>query len=131
MEQCKIAIATNALGKAAAGHSIERRLRTAKQAGFDGVEVAIECLEALAADNSPSEHQHRAVNLRKAAIYTRKIADSHSLKIIALNPFAAFDALKDDSAVESRLQEAKLWLELCNLMRCEILQVRPARTSQA
>jgi 4-hydroxyphenylpyruvate dioxygenase len=120
MVQCKIAIATNSLGKSAAGHDIIHKLRVAKAHGFEGVEVAIECLEAHAA-NFPGEH--RASRLRAAANDVFLVASGLSLSIIALNPFGAYDGLTNPLDIDSRLEEAELWLQLCLLMRAPFFQV--------
>jgi 4-hydroxyphenylpyruvate dioxygenase len=115
----RIAIATNALGKSAAGHSIRRKLQAASDANFEGVEVAIECLEA----HANTAGGYREDNMRWAATDIRSIASNLSLTIVALNPFAAYDALREENAVESRLKEAQLWLDLCKIMHASILQV--------
>jgi 4-hydroxyphenylpyruvate dioxygenase len=121
MAHCKIAIATNALGKSAAGHDIINKLKVAKAHGFDGVEVAIECLEAHAA--SLVEQGSRENRLRAAASDVFLTASSLSLRIIALNPFMAYDGLIDPIDIDSRLQEAELWLQLLLIMRAPIFQV--------
>lgn len=125
MAQCKIAIATNSLGKSAAGHGIIRKLEVAKAHGFDGVEVAIECLEAHAT-NFVKEGA-RANRLRAAANDVFITASALSLSIVALNPFGAYDGLTDELDIASRLQEAELWLQLCLLMRAPIFQVYQPR----
>lgn len=48
MSPIKVAVATNSLGKSAAGHTIHRKLEAAKSHGFDGVEVAFGSLDAHA-----------------------------------------------------------------------------------
>ncbi|RFU26074.1 hypothetical protein B7463_g10262, partial [Scytalidium lignicola] len=121
MARCKIAIATNSLGKSAAGHNIIRKLQAAKAHGFDGVEVAIECLEAHAA--SFVRETSRANRLRAAATDVFLNATTLSLEIIALNPFGAYDGLIDPLEIEARLEEAELWMQLCMLMRVSIFQI--------
>lgn len=118
----KIAIATNALGKSVAGHTIPRKLQAAHDAGFEGIEVAIECVEAHANIFS-SQYSTRADRMRAAAedIYSR--ATALCLTVIALCPFAGYDALNSEAAVEERLVEADLWLQLCCIMKAPILQV--------
>lgn len=120
MARCKIAIATNSLGKSAAGHDIIHKLRVAKAHGFEGVEVAIECLEAHAAG---FPEKTRAARLRAAASDVFLETSSLSLSIIALNPFGAHDGLSDPLDIESRLEEAEVWLQLCVIMRAPFFQV--------
>lgn len=121
MTLCKIAIATNSLGKSTAGHGVIRKLEVAKAHGFDGVEVAIECLEAHA--SSFVREGARANRLRAAAADVFSRASALSLDIIALQPFGAYDGLREPLEIDSRLQEAELWLQLCLLMRAPIFQV--------
>jgi 4-hydroxyphenylpyruvate dioxygenase len=122
MSTIKVAIATNSLGKSAAGHTIHRKLQAAKAHGFDGLEVAFECLEAHAA--TYILHQSRNDRLLAAAGDVFKLATSLGLELIALNPFGAYDGLKDPHDVEIRLQEAELWCQLCQVMHIRIFQVR-------
>lgn len=122
MTYFKIAVATNSLGKSAAGHMILRKLEVAKSHGFDGCEVAFECLDAHAATFVLLET--RADRLREAARDIYKSASLLSLSIIALNPFGAYDGLKDPHEVDSRLEEAELWCQLCQIMQIPIFQVR-------
>lgn len=121
MTSIKVAIASNSLGKSTSGHTLLHKLETAKLHGFDGVEVAIECLEAHASSFSQSS---RASRLRAAATHVDQKAQDLSLSLIALNPFGAYDGLVNPVEVESRLEEAELWFDLCRLMRIPIFQVR-------
>lgn len=117
----KVAVASNSLGKSAAGHTIRRKLQAAKAHGFDGMEVAFECLDAHAVTYiSLSTREER---LRAAAKDIDEIATSLGLSLIALNSFGAYDGLKDPNDVNVRLQEADLWCQLCQIMGIGILQV--------
>jgi 4-hydroxyphenylpyruvate dioxygenase len=120
MTSIKVAIASNSLGKSASGHTLLHKLESAKLHGFDGVEVAIECLEGHAISFPQSS---RASRLRAAAADVDRKAQELSLALIALNPFGAYDGLVDPAEVESRLEEAELWCDLCRLMRIPVLQV--------
>ena len=123
MGAIRVAIASNSLGKSAAGHTINRKLEAAKAHGFDGVEVAIECLDAHAS-SSPT-HTSRAARLRAAAADVRRKATELGLSLIALNPFGAYDGLTDPGEIKTRLDEAELWFQLCALMDIPIFQVLP------
>lgn len=122
MSTIKVAIATNSLGKSVAGHTIHRKLEAAKSHGFDGVEVAFECLDAHAA--TFTSLTTRKDKLRAAASDVYSKATSLSLSLIALNPFRDYDGLKSVQEVDARLEEAELWCQLCQIMRIPIFQVK-------
>ena len=50
-DRVRVAICSNSLGRFAAAHDILCKLEAAWAHGFDGVEIAIECLEAHAASH--------------------------------------------------------------------------------
>jgi 4-hydroxyphenylpyruvate dioxygenase len=122
-DRVQIAIATNALGKSIAGHNIDSKLTAAKRHGFDGVELAFECLEHHAAAGSLAGNGTREDQLRAAAGDIKSKASALSLEIIALNPFGSYDGLTEKKDIDSRLQEAELWLQLCQILQAPILQV--------
>ncbi|CAH0019992.1 unnamed protein product [Clonostachys rhizophaga] len=119
----RLSVATSSLGKTAAGYHIRQKLRAARAQGFDGVEVAFDCLEGHALLEPFASEDSRASRLLAAAqdIYT--LASAESLEIIALTPFGAYDALEHPDDVQDRLQEAELWLQICEKLRAPILQV--------
>ncbi|EXJ69753.1 uncharacterized protein A1O5_06824 [Cladophialophora psammophila CBS 110553] len=119
----RVAIATNALGKSVAGHDIYSKLVAAHAHGFDGVELAFECLEVHASTSQFAEKDSREGKLRLAAKDIERKASALSLEIIALNPFGAYDGLRDQGDIESRLREADLWLQLCEILGAPILQM--------
>ncbi|KAJ5130805.1 uncharacterized protein N7515_006844 [Penicillium bovifimosum] len=120
MPSVKVAIASNSLGKPAAGHTLIRKLESAKSHGFDGVEVAFECLEAYASSFPQST---RASRLRAAAAHINRKAQELSVALISLNPFGAYDGLIEPIEIKSRLEEAELWFDLCRLMKIPIFQI--------
>lgn len=120
MSSIKVAIASNSLGKSASGHTLFHKLESAKAHGFDGMEVAMECLEAHA---SCFPQSCRASRLRAAATDVERKAQELSLSLVALNPFGAYDGLLDPIEIESGLEEAELWCDLCRLMQIPIFQV--------
>ncbi|KIX04599.1 uncharacterized protein Z518_05469 [Rhinocladiella mackenziei CBS 650.93] len=121
-DRVRIAIATNSLGKSVAGHDIHSKLTAAKVHGFDGVELAFECLEAHASSATLAGNGTREDQLRSAAGDIQRKASTFSLDIISLNPFGAYDGLLESKDIESRLQEAELWLQLCEILHAPILQ---------
>lgn len=121
MSIIKVAVATNSLGKSAAGHTIHRKLEAAKAHGFDGVELAFECLDAHAATFTSLQTREDRLHAAAHGIYDK--ASSLGLELIALNPFGAYDGLKDPRDVDVRLREAELWCQLCQIMHIGIFQV--------
>jgi hypothetical protein len=67
-----------------------------------------------------SEGAITPVALRAAAVDIRRMADELSLEIMALQPFAGYDALLDSAA---RLEDAKVWIGLCQILGAKIFQV--------
>ncbi|KIW18420.1 hypothetical protein PV08_02708 [Exophiala spinifera] len=119
----RIAVATNSLGKSAAGHDIQSKLLAAHSHGFDGVELAWECLEAHASSTLFSEESVRERRLCLAAEDIQRTASTLSLEIIALNPFGFYDGLTQEQDIQSRLYEAELWLQICDILNAPILQM--------
>lgn len=122
MSTIKVAVASNSLGKSTAGHTIDAKLEAAKSHGFDGVEIAFECLDAYAAGISSVASQED--RLRAAATHVHEKAMSLSLQLIALNAFRDFDGLRNPNDTNERLKEAHLWCQLCQIMHIPIIQVR-------
>ncbi|KAH6950356.1 xylose isomerase-like protein [Ilyonectria destructans] len=118
----RVAICSNAMGKSRAGHSIAVKLEAAKRHGFDGIELVMECLESHSESEKFASYNSRADRLRAAALDIRKSASALSLDIVTLNPFGAFDGLAKGEDVEARLQEAELWLQICQVLQAPILQ---------
>lgn len=129
LSQVRLAIASNALGKSAAGHDIHSKLVAAKAHGFSGIELAFECLEAHASSVNPLNDQSRPEQLQAAASDIQRMASRLSLEIIALQPFGAYDLLEKAEDIEARLEEADLWLQLCHTLKSHILQVCMTRWS--
>ena len=105
MANIRVAIATNSLGKSAAGHTIYRKIQAAKTHGFDGCEVAFECLDAHAATyvSLPSRNDR----LLTAAKDVYEFANSLGLELIALNPFGAYDGEGASAAILLPVSVAK------------------------
>ncbi|KAJ5213774.1 hypothetical protein N7449_000943 [Penicillium cf. viridicatum] len=80
------------------------------------MEIVIECLEAHASSFSQSSRASRLREPRLMLIKGRKT-------LVALSLFGAYDGLINVAEVDSRLEEAELWFELCQLMRIPIFQI--------
>ncbi|KAL2212458.1 xylose isomerase-like protein [Sarocladium strictum] len=122
----RLAICTSSLGKSQVGHTIETKLNAAKRHGFEGVEVAMECLECHAESPAFASLGSRADRLKAAAKDIGEMASDLSLEIIALNPLGALDGLADAGDFKERLVEADLWLQLTDLLNTPILQTTSA-----
>jgi 4-hydroxyphenylpyruvate dioxygenase len=121
--QLRIAIATNSLGRAGAGHSMRVKLLAAHQHGFQGVEISMDCLAHHAGLDQFAVWEARADRLLAAAADLSNTAKSLSLEIMALNPLGALDSLMDTFDLVESLKEAELWLQICNVMKCPMLLV--------
>ena len=121
MPPIKVAIASNSMGKSIAGHTIHHKLEIAKAHGFDGVEIAFECLEAHADTFISLKPREDQLCAAASDIFSK--ANSLSLSLIAMNPFRDYDGLVNEQDVEDRLKEAELYCQLCDIMGIPILQV--------
>ncbi|KAJ6161463.1 hypothetical protein N7470_004859 [Penicillium chermesinum] len=106
------------------GTPLREKLEAAKAHGFDGVEVAFECVEANATQFNTMATRDDRLRASAADIYEK--ARSLDLKLIALNPFRDFDGLRNPRQANARLQEADLWCQLCQIMHIPIIQVPTA-----
>lgn len=118
----RVAIGTNAMGKPAGGYEIAPKLEAAKRHGYHGVEVAIECLEHHAESDAFFMYSSHESRLRAAAADIYQRATALRLEIVALNPFRAYDGLAVEEDVVAHLEEAELWLQLCDELHAPILQ---------
>ena len=123
MQGIRVAIATNSMGKPQGGHTLPAKLEAAKRHGFEGVELAFECLEKHANSEPFVANSSRADRLRAAAKDVHKRATTLSLEIIAMMPFMSYDGLADANDVNERLEEAELWLQLLDILHIPIMQV--------
>ncbi|KAI5478875.1 hypothetical protein MNV49_004509 [Pseudohyphozyma bogoriensis] len=114
----KIAIASINVGRAAGGHSIETKIKAAANAGFDGLELAFECLDLHSQALSPNATPYDA--LRAGAKDVRGLADQYGIEVMALQPFMRYDAVKE---WQERFEDGKLWIELCGVLGAKILQI--------
>ncbi|KAJ6140614.1 hypothetical protein N7470_010410 [Penicillium chermesinum] len=97
MSAIKVAIASNSMGKSVAGHTIERKLEAAKAHGFDGVEVAFECVEANATQFNTMATRDARLRASAADIYEK--AQSLDLKLI-IEPIQRFRWTEESTASE-------------------------------
>ncbi|KAM0755372.1 xylose isomerase-like protein [Meredithblackwellia eburnea MCA 4105] len=119
----KIAICSIALGRAPAGHKLPFKLKVAKQVGYEGIELVMECLEYHAQDlNKELYLTDRRTALLQASEDVRRIADDLGLEVITIQPLQKYDALRPH-LVADRLAEAKFWIECIAILGGKILQV--------
>ncbi|PNS14107.1 hypothetical protein CAC42_6620 [Sphaceloma murrayae] len=96
------------------------KLEQAAKHGFEGVEIFYEDLEYLAA-SLPSGKTDQG--LREAALSVRSMCDELELVIINLQPFSNYDGLRDRTKHAARLEELKLWFDLAQIMRTDLIQI--------
>ncbi|KAF2223623.1 xylose isomerase-like protein [Elsinoe ampelina] len=116
---CRPGISSMSLGRAWV-HGMRTKLEQAAKYGFEGVEIFYEDLEYLA-DSSSNGKSHQG--LRAAAQSIRNMCDELGLIIINLQPFSQYDGLRDRSKHAARLEEMKLWFELADIMRTDLIQI--------
>lgn len=123
----KPAIASMSLGRCYAGHSLETKFKAARDAGLSGIEMFYEDLADLASTlpshPSPSSHIH-------AAQYIRSLSSYYALPIIACGPFFCEEGLLSPSAWKSKLQDLRLWFQVCRILGTDIIQI-PSTFSSA
>ncbi|PKS12013.1 hypothetical protein jhhlp_001309 [Lomentospora prolificans] len=90
-------------------HDLTRKLRKAAQAGFKGVELFWDDLDAFC---SQTFGNTAGGALLKACQQLKLLCDELGLEVVSLQPFRNFDGLVDKAEKEQRLEEFKLWL-LC------------------
>ncbi|KAF9075984.1 xylose isomerase-like protein [Rhodocollybia butyracea] len=115
MPVIKSAISSLSLGRAEVGHSLPTKLRSARAAGFHGVEISFFCLSEFS--------KLFGITLKEAARQTRVLLDELDLEAVSLSPLMNFEGQIDRAAHAERLNEGKLWLELCHLLRAPFLQI--------
>ncbi|GAA6004386.1 hypothetical protein JCM10207_000698 [Rhodosporidiobolus poonsookiae] len=108
------------LGQGAAGHRMADKLRSAAEAGVEGIEVFYPCLEAFAKEQDGETERDR---LRAAARETARIAKDLGLDLFVLQPFPNYDGTLDPKEHAERIEEIKFRFELCKLLNCTMLQV--------
>lgn len=121
----KIAIASLNLGRASAGHKLRAKFEAAATAGFEGIELAYDCLlhhaKSLSTQASIRDWEHSEADaLRLAAKDARKIADELKLDIMALEPLMGYDGIID---WQPKFAQGVLWIELCKILGAKILQL--------
>lgn len=118
------AIASISLGRSSAGHDLLTKIRVAKLAGFEGIEIFFECLEHLALQKGglPSNYSREAA-LLDAANEVRRTCDETGLKVLALLPFGFYDGLLSDETRQKKIEELKLWFKLCHVLGTDMIQI--------
>ncbi|KAJ7632554.1 xylose isomerase-like protein [Roridomyces roridus] len=109
------AIQTLSLGRPEVGHDIFDKIRAAKNAGFQGIEISYFCLAEHAKQNGES--------LQEAAHATRALLDELELEVVSLSPLMNFEGFVDRSVHAERLELAKSWLELARILGAPVVQI--------
>lgn len=118
------ATATISLGKPGT-HSISTILKAAASTGLKGIEICspnvlqhASFLSQLPPDSEPSDDQ-----VVSAAQDIKRQCDELGLIVIALQPFAGYEGLRDPAEHERKVSRFKLWLDTCAALDCDIIQV--------
>ena len=119
----KPAIATVSLGRSTAGHGILAKLRRARLAGFDGVEVFFECLESLAREKQRDYGLDERSALIGAARAVRTTCEAENLTVVTLQPFLFYDGLVDQAAHLQKIETLHLWFKICHILNTDLIQI--------
>lgn len=115
---CRPAICSHSLGRAWA-HDLEPKLDQAARHGLD-VELFYEDLDYLANAMPASTYNGR---LKQAARKVRSMCDQRRITIICLQPFMHYEGLRDRKRHQERVEEFKVWVQLCKILRTNIIAI--------
>lgn len=106
------------LGRCFAGHSLDNKLRLARQYGFQGIELFYEDLVDVAVkifgdDSKPSQLQ--------AAEYIHQLCADLDVEILCLQPFMHFEGHKDRFKQQSNLLELLFWVDLVHALGTDLI----------
>ncbi|CAG8395619.1 unnamed protein product [Penicillium salamii] len=107
-------------------HDFEYKMEQAAQAGFEGIELFFDDLQAvsrkiagLSDDTKPTVDQ-----LLAAADRCRDKCASLGITILTLQPYLFYDGLRDRAEQQRRLYEdAPIWMRLCHRLGVTMVQV--------
>ena len=114
------AIATVSLGRAAAGHQLPSKIRSAAAHSIRGVEIFYECLEQRAIELTGSLS---ADGLLEAAAETAYSCKQYRIKVVCLQPLLFFEGLTDKAARAAAFERLKLWFKLCHILETDLIQI--------
>ncbi|EXJ78922.1 hypothetical protein A1O3_08422 [Capronia epimyces CBS 606.96] len=112
------AIASMSLGRAWV-HELDKKLREASEAGFEGVEIFYEDLEYLArtyGEVSPA-------TLLQASAKLRQTCDALNLTIIGMQPFLFYEGLIDREEHAAKIEKLKVWFKIVKILGTDIIQI--------
>ncbi|KIV81378.1 hypothetical protein PV11_03569 [Exophiala sideris] len=108
----KIAISTVSMGWHPA-HTLEEKIQAAKQAGFQGIEVFIDDVDALARSQDLSR-------VEAGSLICQSCADA-GLTIVCVGSFDNFEG--EPTPLQDRLQAATEWLDLAGALGTGVIQI--------
>lgn len=112
MPQNKLAIASISLGQHAS-HTLPSKILSGSHSGIQGIEVVFKDLE----DHALAEK----LCIQAAATDIRKLCTQSRIQIISLAAFEKFEGSR--TPLTQRMERARLWLEIAQLLGAEYLQV--------
>ncbi|RJE18901.1 Xylose isomerase-like TIM barrel [Aspergillus sclerotialis] len=108
----KLAIGSLSLGQHPS-HSLDLKISTAAQYGYEGIEVVFSDLEAYS--------KSQKLTMLDGAERIKEICDQAGIKAISLAAFENFEGY--NSALKERLQVANQWIEIARRLQAPYLQV--------
>lgn len=108
----KLAIGSLSLGQHPS-HSLDLKIRTAAQYGYEGIEVVFSDLEAYS--------KSQKLTMFEGAERIKETCDKAGIKAISLAAFENFEG--HNSALKERLQVANHWIEIARRLQAPYLQV--------
>ncbi|KAH7924994.1 xylose isomerase-like protein [Leucogyrophana mollusca] len=110
-------------------HTLPRKLRGIRNAGFTLTEIALPDLEGFAEQEHPG---YRKISLSGEGdvdilcMVARKasgICNELGLKVLAMHPFSKFEGYEETSKREESFERAATWFKVLQALDCQILQV--------
>ncbi|KAJ5107862.1 AP endonuclease family 2 [Penicillium angulare] len=112
MASNKLAIATVSLGQHPS-HSLDRKIRAAAKAGFNGLEIVFSDLESYSKSLN--------VSILDTADKVKELCNQSGLEILSLAPFENYEG--DRSPLNDRLEKAKLWIDIARRLQAPYMQI--------
>lgn len=117
----KIAVPTFSLGWHPS-FSLERKVRAASDAGFDGIELFMEDLQPFAT--------RLGVTRVEAAERFRKLLDEHQLGIVCVGSMENWEG-NTIKSLEDRLNEAREWIDIAHAVGTDLVQISCTEISES
>lgn len=107
-------------------HDIEKKIRAAKEEGFEGIEIFYECLRLVSVEIAGKNNSEQPTDdeLKAGARRIRQLCDKYSIHVIALQPWLNYVGVKDRKERDRRLEHVlPVWFELADVLGTDTIQV--------